>query len=103
MLRLFLDKIKQLKNQQLIVLFIIILTFIASIIFVNNNHSFYSNTIVKINHTELIEKTNTNDNLDNQDVLSTQALNSGNMNGDYKGGIVTLFNDYSIAGAYDQG
>lgn len=101
-LRLFLDKIKQLKNQQLIVLFIIILGFIASIIFVNNNHSFYSNPIVKITHTELIEETNTIDNFDNQDVLSTQELTAEIMNGDYKGDIVTLVNDYSIAGAYDQ-
>src|SRR5690625_7940705 len=83
-LRLFLDKIKQLKNQQLIVLFIIILGFIASIIFVNNNHSFYSNPIVKITHTELIEETNTIDNFDNQDVLSTQELTAEIMNGDYR-------------------
>lgn len=101
-LRLFLDKIKQLKKQQLIVLFVIILGFIASIIFVNNNHSFYSNPIVKVTHTELIEETNTIDNFDNQDVLSTQELTAEIMNGDYKGDIVTLVNDYSIAGAYDQ-
>src|SRR5699024_6550804 len=96
-LRLFLDKIKQLKNQQLIVLFIIILGFIASIIFVNINHS-----IVKITHTEHIEETSTIDNFDNQDVLSTHELTAEIMNGDYKGDIVTLVNDYSIAGAYDQ-
>ena len=101
-LNLFLEKIKQLKKKQLIVVLIIILSFIASIIFVNNNHSFYSNPIVKITHTELIEETNTIDNFDNQDVLSTQELTAEIMNGDYKGDIVTLVNDYSIAGAYDQ-
>src|SRR5699024_7326571 len=101
-LRLFLDKIKQLKNQKLIVLFIIILGFIASIIFVNNNHSFYSIPIVIITHTELIVETNTIDNYYNQDVLSTQELTAENMHGDYRGDIVNLVNDYSIACAYDQ-
>src|SRR5699024_12676977 len=75
--------------------------FIASIIFVNNNHSFYSNPIVNITHTELIEETNTIDNFDNQDVLSTQELTAEIMNGDYKGYIDTLVNEYSISGAYD--
>src|SRR5690625_3028525 len=101
-LSFFLDKIQQLQKQQLIVLFVIILVYIDLIIFVNNNHSFYSNPIVKVTHTELIEETNTIDNFDNQDVLSTQELTAEIMNGDYKGDIVTLVNDYSIAGAYDQ-
>src|SRR5690625_3953268 len=101
-LRLFLDKIKQLKNQQLIVLFIIILGFIVLIIFVNNNHSFYSNPIFNITHTELFEETNTIDKFDNQDVLSTPELTAKIRNGVYNGDIVSLVNDYSISRAYHQ-
>src|SRR5690625_5282789 len=101
--RLFLFKIYYLINQQyILIFFFIIFGLFSSIIFFNNNLSFYSNQIIKVTHNELIEETNTIDNFDNQDVLSTQELTAEIMNGDYKGDIVTLVNDYSIAGAYDQ-
>ncbi len=101
-LAFILNKLKQMNKQQIIVLSIMILGFIASIIFVNNNHSFYSNPIVKVTHTELIEQTETIDNFNNEDLLSTQELTAEIMNGKHIGESVELINDYSIAGAYDQ-
>lgn len=98
----FLNKLKHLNKQQIIVLSIMIVAFIASIIFVNNNYSFYSTPIVKVTHTELIEQTDTVDNFNNQDVFSTQKLTAEIMNGEYVGDTIELMNDYSIAGAYDQ-
>ncbi|HLR60257.1 MAG TPA: YibE/F family protein [Pseudogracilibacillus sp.] len=89
-------------KQQIIVLSIMIVAFIGSIIFVNNNYSFYSTPIVKVTHTELIEQTDTVDNFNNQDIFSTQKLTAEIMNGEYVGDTIELMNDYSIAGAYDQ-
>lgn len=97
-----LNKLKQMNKQQIIVLSIMIVAFIASIIFVNNNYSFYSTPIVKVTHTELIEQTDTIDNFNNQDIFSTQKLTAEIMNGEYVGDTIELMNDYSIAGAYDQ-
>lgn len=98
----FLNKLKQMNKQQIIVLSTMIVAFIASIIFVNNNYSFYSTPIVKVTHTELIEQTDTVDNFNNQDIFSTQKLTAEIMNGEYVGDTIELMNDYSIAGAYDQ-
>ena len=97
-----LNKLKQMNKQQIIVLSIMIVAFIGSIIFVNNNYSFYSTPIVKVTHTELIEQTDTVDNFNNQDIFSTQKLTAEIMNGEYVGDTIELMNDYSIAGAYDQ-
>ena len=117
-MRFLSNKIKQLSIIQIIVSIIIIIGFFGSIIFVNNNHSFqvfrfyyfqihnnhsfYTNTIVKVVDTELIEQIDTVDNYNNKDVLSTQTIQAEIKNGKYIGQTIELTNDYSIAGAYDQ-
>ncbi len=101
-MRFISNKIKQLSIVQIIVSIIIIVGFFSSIIFVNNNHSFYTNTIVKVLDTKLIEQTDTVDNYNNKDILSTQTIQAEIKNGKYIGQTIELTNDYSIAGAYDQ-
>lgn len=93
---------KKMSKQQTIVFFIFTVSFIASIIFVNNNYAFYSNTIAKVITTELVEETETVDNFNNKDIVSKQKVTARIMNGKHLGETIEFTNDYSIAGAYDQ-
>lgn len=93
---------KKMSKQQTIVFFIFTVSFIASIIFVNNNHAFYSNTIAKIITTELVEETETVDHFNNKDILSKQKVTARIMNGKHSGETIVFMSDYSITGAYDQ-
>ncbi len=96
------EKIKSLHKHHIITTFILLISFISSIIFVNHNYTFYSKPIVKITKAELIEQTETVDAFNNQDMISTQRLTAQIMNGKYNGEVIELTNEYSIAGAYDQ-
>lgn len=85
-------------------LFIYIVTgfcFVASILFVHHNHSFYERPIAKIIQTDLIETTEVTDIYDNEDQLYTQEITAEIKNGSNKGEHIHLINTYSITGAYD--
>lgn len=96
------EKIKSLHKHHIITTFILLISFISSIIFVNHNYTFYSKPIVKITEAEVIEQTETVDAFNNQDMISTQRLTAQIMNGKYNGEVIELTNEYSIAGSYDQ-
>ncbi|QUW24002.1 YibE/F family protein [Sporosarcina sp. Marseille-Q4063] len=78
------------------------LCFIISLFFVNHNHSFYERSIAKIIETELVETSNVVDMHNNEDQLFTQHIVAELKNGEEKGQLIHLVNDYSSSGAYDQ-
>ena len=81
---------------------VIALCLIGSFLFVNNNFSFYERDIIKVIESELISEKSVIDRHENRDVLATQLITAEIKNGDYKGSFVTIENEYSESGAYDQ-
>jgi|SRR5690625_693490 len=79
-----------------------ILCCIASIIFVYNNYSLYEDPIAQITQTDLSETTEVTDMYNNEDKLFTQHLTAEIKNGENKGELIYLINEYSSSGAYDQ-
>jgi uncharacterized membrane protein len=78
------------------------LCFVASVIFVNNNYSFYERPIAKVLKTTLEDTTKVTDLHNNEDRLYTQQIVAELKNGDKKGELIHLTNEYSDSGAYDQ-
>lgn len=81
---------------------ILALCFVASVIFVNNNYSFYERPIAKVLKTTLVDTTKVTDLHNNEDQLYTQQIIAELKNGDKKGEHIHLTNEYSSSGAYDQ-
>jgi uncharacterized membrane protein len=77
---------------------ILILCFVASVIFVNYNHSFYHKPIAEVIETTLVDTTPIND----IDSLFTQQIIARLNNGPEKGQLIHITNEYSLSGAYDQ-
>ncbi|WOV86803.1 YibE/F family protein [Sporosarcina oncorhynchi] len=75
---------------------------ILSILFVNLNYTFYDRPIAKVIETVLEETTATTDRHGNEDTLFTQHITAQMKNGPQKGMLISLQNDYSYSGAYDQ-
>nr|WP_205136820.1 YibE/F family protein [Virgibacillus halotolerans] len=88
--------------KQIILYTIIGLCFVASIIFVNHNYSFYERPIAKVVKTHLEDTTNVTDVHHNKDRLFTQRIVAELKNGKEKGKQIHLTNEYSSSGAYDQ-
>jgi uncharacterized membrane protein len=78
------------------------LCFFISLFFVNHNHSFYERSIAKVIKTDLVETSNVVDMHNNEDQLFTQHIVAELKNGEEKGQLIRLVNDYSSSGAYDQ-
>ncbi|QGQ48890.1 YibE/F family protein [Metabacillus sediminilitoris] len=76
--------------------------FVASIIFVNHNYSFYDRPIAKVIKTELEETTKVTDLHNNEDRLYNQHIIAELKNGEKKGELIHLTNEYSASGAFDQ-
>ncbi|WP_223701652.1 YibE/F family protein [Sutcliffiella deserti] len=96
--------IKQLKKLTKIELFlyiILITSFVISIIFVNNNYSYYEQPIAEVVKTELIESTEMIDHHGNEDILFTQRITAVLKNSEDKGEHILLPNEYSLSKAYD--
>jgi len=92
---------KNITFKQLLIYIVIGFCFVASILFVHHNHSFYERPIAKIIQTDLIETTEVTDIYDNEDQLYTQEITAEIKNGSIKGEHIHLINTYSITGAYD--
>ncbi|UOE96311.1 YibE/F family protein [Alkalihalobacillus sp. LMS39] len=75
---------------------------VSSLFFVFHNYSFYERPIAKIIETQLIETTETVDMYNNEDQLYTQSIIAEIKNGEYKGQLISLTNEYSSSQAYDQ-
>ena len=81
---------------------IVALCITASVFFVYHNYSFYDRPIAKVIQTNLAETTETNDMYQNEDRLFTQHIIAQLKNGEEKGKLIHLTNEYSSSGAYDQ-
>jgi len=95
-------KWKQMTYKQLLFYIILMLCFVTSIIFVHYNYTFYDRPIAKIIETKVEDITEVTDSYENEDKLFTQSLTAKVKNGDKKGEIIHLTNEYSTSGAYDQ-
>lgn len=88
--------------KKLILYTIILLSFAVSVFFVNHNYSFYERPIAKVIDTKLENTTELIDINNNKDRLSTQQIIAVLKNGEEKGKLIYLTNEYSSSGAYDQ-
>ncbi len=97
-----LHKMKEMGSRQVSLYIIIALFFITSIIFVNNNYSFYERPIAKVIKTTLEKTTESNEINQIKDQLYTQNIIAQIKNGEERGENIQLTNEYSSSGAYDQ-
>jgi len=81
---------------------IVIISCIASILFVYNNYALYERPIAKVTEVKLDTETVVSDAYQNKDRLTNQLIAAEIKNGPDKGKTIHLKNTYSIAKAYDQ-
>ncbi|WP_286182830.1 YibE/F family protein [Bacillus sp. ISL-55] len=91
----------RLKKKQILFLSLFILFIVGTVVFVHNNHFLYDRTIVKVLETEVVEKTEVINPLDHIDHLYTQQLTAEIKNGQEKGKLINLVNEFSTSKAYD--
>ncbi|MFJ5624905.1 YibE/F family protein [Peribacillus loiseleuriae] len=101
-MNILITKFKGLSYKQMVLYTIIGLCFVASVIFVHHNYSFYERPIAKVIKTNLEDTTEMIDMHNNKDHLFTQQITAEIKNGENKGKIIHLTNQYSSSGAYDQ-
>ena len=75
---------------------------VGSILFVHHNHTFYKSPIAEVVESTIVSTTQVEDNLQNKDVLYTQQLLAKVKNGQEKGALLHLTNEYSKSQAFDQ-
>ncbi|WP_372459289.1 YibE/F family protein [Alkalihalobacillus deserti] len=95
------NKFKKMTYNQIFTYAIIVFCFASSIFFVNNNYSFYERPIAKIIKTNLEDRTEIIDMYNNQDLLFSQSIVAVLKNGEKKGQLIHLINEYSSSRAYD--
>ena len=93
---------KKMTYKQMLWYSLIVLCFAASVIFVYHNHSFYERPIAEVIETKLEDSTEMIDMHKNKDRLYTQQIIAELKNGDQKGQLIHLTNEYSTSGAFDQ-
>ncbi|MGE7839516.1 YibE/F family protein [Lysinibacillus sp. NPDC093712] len=89
-------------NKKRILFYILLaLCFVASLLFVFHNESFYERPIAEVVKTELEDSTPISDMYSNDDQLFTQQITAFVKNGEAKGQLIYLTNEYSSSGAFD--
>ncbi len=88
-------------KKQLFIYFLIVASFIGSIIFVNHNHAFYERPIAKVTEATETDRTETVDQHQNQDIIVNQQITAEVQNGTYKDESIHINNEYSGSHAYD--
>lgn len=101
-MNVILKTLKNLTYKQVTFFGILIFSMISSLFFVYNNEAFYDRPIGKVVDSDIVETTDTTDQYENEDVLTTQTITATLKNGDHKGKDIELVNEHSITGAYDQ-
>jgi uncharacterized membrane protein len=96
------NKLKSMKYKRLLLYAVISICFVSSMVFVYHNHSFYERPIAKVMETNLVETEEMVDLHNNEDTLFTQSLIAELKNGEHKGQLIQLTNEYSSSKAYDQ-
>ena len=80
---------------------LLLILFISSLIFINNNHHLYSKTIAEVTSTEITETEQVEDTYNNLDTIYTQRMTAIIKNGEREGQEVELINQYSTSGTVD--
>ncbi|WHX98473.1 YibE/F family protein [Neobacillus sp. DY30] len=93
---------KKVSYKQIFWYSIVFLIFISSVLFVFHNHSFYERPIAEVIEIVLGDSEEMIDLHENKDHLYTQRIVAKIKNGDHKGKLIHLKNEYSRSGAYDQ-
>jgi uncharacterized membrane protein len=101
-LNAIITKLKEMTYKQLFLYTVLALSFVASVIFVNHNYSFYDRPIAEVIKTNLEDTKEMSDLHDNKDHLFTQQIIAEIKNGAEKGQLIHLTNEYSSSKAYDQ-
>ncbi|WP_239421998.1 YibE/F family protein [Bacillus sp. CGMCC 1.16541] len=97
-----LNSLKNIRKKHLLFYILVTCCFISSILFVNNNYDFYEQPIAKVTEAKVAKTNEVVDMYDNKDQIFTQHLIAQLKNGEKKGQLVRLTNDYSTSKAYDQ-
>lgn len=77
------------------------LCFAISMFFIHHNYSFYQQPIAKVIQIEGKDTSDITDMNNNEDRLFTQHIIAEIKNGEHKGKLIHLTNEYSTSGAYD--
>ncbi|MBU8880315.1 YibE/F family protein [Bacillus sp. FJAT-29790] len=101
-LNVIVNKFKKMTYKQTFFYTILALCFVSSLVFVNHNYSFYHHPIAEVIQTNLEDTSEVTDMYNNEDHLFTQHIIAQLKNGDKKGQLIHLMNEYSTSGAYDQ-
>ncbi|MCU9614584.1 YibE/F family protein [Caldibacillus lycopersici] len=88
--------------KQMLLYGMLAICFVASLVFVNYNYSFYERPIAKITEAHLQDTSETTDLYENTDTIYTQEITAELKNGEEKGKLIHLTNEYSASGAFDQ-
>ncbi|MCG5103750.1 YibE/F family protein [Oceanobacillus alkalisoli] len=94
--------LKNITYKQIVFYMSLAVLVIGSLLFVNNNHSFYDRPIAKVLEADLEEATDVVDAYGNEDRLFTQSIEAEIKNGAEKNHSIHLINEYSSSGAFDQ-
>ncbi len=95
------NNFKKITKKQFLLYTVLLLSFTCSILFVNHNYSYYDRPIAEVINTEIIETSEIIDQFDNEDRLFTQTLVAVLKNGEEKGKLIHLINQFSTSKAYD--
>src|SRR5699024_5061090 len=95
-------KFKKMTYKQRLFYTIVVLFFIISIAFVYNNYSFYDRPVAQVIETNVVDTSEVTDHHNNKDKLFMQNIIAEVKNGEKKGQLIHLTNEYSSSGAYDQ-
>ncbi len=80
----------------------ICLFIILSLFLVKNNHFLYNDSIIEVIETSNLSENLITDTLENHDILYTQQIEGIFKNGQHKGDIISLTNEFSSSQAMDQ-
>ncbi|MCM3766437.1 YibE/F family protein [Neobacillus niacini] len=94
--------IKKMSHRQLVFYIFIALCFVSSVLFVHYNYSFYERPIAKVIETKLKDSSETTDMHGNKDRLYSQQIVAEIKNGEEKGQLIELKNEYTASGIFDQ-
>ncbi|MFN7249961.1 MAG: YibE/F family protein [Anaerobacillus sp.] len=92
---------KKITGKYYILFLVLSLFFVGSIIFVHYNYSLYDQPIAQIIETELIETTDYIDMFGNEDRIYFQEITAMVKNGEEKGKLIYLDNEYTASKTYD--
>ncbi|RFU66750.1 YibE/F family protein [Peribacillus glennii] len=96
------NKFTKITYKHLIFFSLLGLCFAISVFFVNHNDSFYERPIAEVVKVSLADKTKMTDIHGNEDYLFKQRIIGKLKNGNRKGQLIHLTNEYSSSGAFDQ-